>query len=68
MNKNSRKRIEARRESARVRQQERSKRDNTSQVNILIKRGHGHCKEVTRLTKLSKEDQLKFVDTIVGEK
>lgn len=43
------KRIEARRESAAVRQQERNKRSDLNQLTELNARGHGHCKEADRL-------------------
>lgn len=45
MRKNFPKRIEFRRESAKVRQEERSKRTNKEQIERLIARGAGHCKE-----------------------
>lgn len=46
---NSRSRVESRRESARVRQQERDKRPDVDQLTELSLRGHGHCKEAKRL-------------------
>lgn len=47
--KNFRSHIEARRESAKVRQQERDKRSAVDQLTALSVRGHGHCKEAKEL-------------------
>jgi len=64
---NFRSHIEARREAAKVRQVERKKRSEVEQVKVLVSRGHGHCKEAVRLSRLSREDQLKLVGILKGE-
>lgn len=59
--KNFRSHIEARREAAKVRQVERSKRDNVDQLTALTVRGHGHCKEAKKLfAQLNKQVQDKL--------
>jgi len=47
--KNFRDRVKKRREEAVARQEARSERSNKQQLNLLIKRGHGDCKEARRL-------------------
>lgn len=40
---------EMKREAARLRQEARDKRSDAEQFKLLVKRGHGHCKEAARL-------------------
>ena len=49
--KNFRDRVKKRREEAVVRQEARSERTDKQQLNLLIKRGYGGCKEARRLGK-----------------
>jgi len=42
-------RVKARQDSAAERQAEREKRTHQQQLDLLIKRGHGHCKEAAKL-------------------
>lgn len=47
--KNFRSHIEARRESAKVRQQERKNRSDVDQIEKLTARGHIHCNEAKKI-------------------
>ena len=47
--KNMRDRLKKRREEAVTRQEIRNERTDKQQLNLLIKRGHGNCKEAKRL-------------------
>ena len=49
--KNFKPRLKKRREEAETRQEARSKRSNKQQLDLLIKRGHGNCKEARKLGK-----------------
>lgn len=44
------KRIDTRRDEAKVRQEARDKRTNAQQLALLVSKGMGHCKEAQRLT------------------
>lgn len=42
-------RMKARKEGADKRIEDRSKRSDKQQLDLLVKRGHGHCKEAVRI-------------------
>lgn len=42
-------RVKSRQESAIERQEARDKRTDRQQLDLLVKRGHGHCKEAEKL-------------------
>lgn len=47
--KNFPKRVDKRREDAKIRAESRAKRTNKQQLERLVNSGHGHCKEAQRL-------------------